>query len=121
MESVYKTVISNIGQNAKDFLEHNMFVIFKDNAPQELADYCYIHNENNLLKDIQAEDILIIDKENYRVTAVGSVVNENLKELGHITLKFSGEKDASMGGTLYLEKKEIAPLNKGTIIEIIRK
>jgi glucitol/sorbitol PTS system EIIA component len=120
MDLVYKTTIGGIGQCAKDFLAHDMFVIFKDNAPQELVDYCYIHNENNLLKNIEVEDILIIDEEEYKVTGVGSIVNQNLRELGHITLKFSGEDNASMGGTLYLEKKEIVPLNNGTIIKIIR-
>ncbi len=45
----------------------------------------------------------------------------NLNELGHITYNFLGEVDAKVGGTLYLEKKEIAPIGVGTILKIIRK
>ena len=48
------------------------------------------------------------------------MVNKNLKELGHITYNFLGEEEAKVAGTLYLEKKEIAPIAVGTILKIIR-
>lgn len=120
MQTIYRTSITNIGSLARDFLEHNMFIIFKDNAPDELKDYCYIHSENNLMDQIKSGDVLFIDQEDYNVTAVGGLVNQNLNDLGHITLKFSGQTDAPVAGTLVLEKKEIAPINSGTIIKIVR-
>ncbi|TDT51911.1 PTS glucitol/sorbitol transporter subunit IIA [Fonticella tunisiensis] len=120
MELIYRTTITNVGRCAEQFLTQNMFVIFNENVPQELIDYCYIHNENNLLNDIKVDDILIIDGWQYKITAVGSVVNQNLRNLGHITFKFSGETEAAIPGTLFLEKKEIVPLKNGTTIEIIR-
>ncbi|GIM30706.1 PTS sorbose transporter subunit IIB [Clostridium polyendosporum] len=120
MNTIYRTVITSVGDLAEGFLEHDMFITFKDNAPQELVDYCFMHQENNLLDYIQVNDILQIDRQQYLITGVGSLVNDNLRNLGHITYKFSGETDASIAGTLYLEKKEIIPLNEGTIIEVIR-
>lgn len=120
MELIYKTVVTNIGKCASEFLNHNMFIIFKENVPQELQDYCYIHSDNNLVKGIEADDILIIGNEKYKITAVGELVNQNLLELGHITFKFSGETNAAIPGTLYLEKKEIVPPDSGTILQIIR-
>ena len=36
MELIYSTQINKIGDNANEFLQHNMFVTFKDNDPQEL-------------------------------------------------------------------------------------
>lgn len=120
MELIYSTTVDKIGKCAEEFLEHNMFIVFKNNAPQELEDYCYIHSENNLVKNIQKGDCLYIDESEYKIMAVGDVVNQNLRDLGHITFKFSGSEDASVQGTLYLENKKIAPLGQGTIIKIIR-
>lgn len=120
MDIIYSTRIENIGEKAKEFFEANMFITFKENAPQELIEYCFIHNENNLLEDIKPNDILCIDDVTYKIKAVGELVNQNLKELGHITYNFLGEEEAKVGGTLYLEKKEIAPIAVGTILKVIR-
>ncbi|WP_252224931.1 MULTISPECIES: PTS glucitol/sorbitol transporter subunit IIA [unclassified Clostridium] len=120
MKTIYSTKIEKIGENAEEFFAANMFITFKDNAPQELIDYCFIHNENNLLEEIMPKDILSIGDVTYEIKAVGELVNKNLKELGHITYNFLGEEEAQVGGTLYLEKKEIAPIAVGTILKIIR-
>lgn len=120
MNMVYKTQITDIGKLAKNFLENNMFIIFKNNAPKELIDYCYVHSENNLMEDIKVDDTLYIDDVKYNITAVGDAVNNNLRYLGHITLKFSGDKNALLPGTLFLENKKIVPPHNGTIIKIIR-
>jgi PTS system glucitol/sorbitol-specific IIA component len=119
MTTVYKTIVQDIGKNAGNFLEYKMIVIFKDNAPQELKDYCYIHHFNKLDSTIKEGNTLLIDGEEYKVTAVGSLVNENLKELGHITFKFSGETEAEVPGTLYLEDKEIRNILIESVLEII--
>lgn len=120
MDLIYKTVITDIGKNASEFIEQNMFIIFLSNMPEELRDYCYIHNENNLIHNIEVGDTLFLDEVDYKVTAVGKVVNQNLSELGHITFKFDGQTEVGPAGTLYLEQKEIVPPKNGTIIKVIR-
>lgn len=120
MNIIYKTQITNMGKMAQAFLESNMFIIFKDNAPEELTDYCYVHNDNDLKEIIKVNDTLYIDDVKYNITAVGDAVNDNLRQLGHITLKFTGDKEASLPGTLFLERKKIVPPHNGTIIKIIR-
>lgn len=120
MKVVYNTQITSIGSRANDFLENNMFIVFKENVPLELADYCYVHSENNLTDDIKPGDVLYIDNTSYKVTAVGSLVGQNLKQLGHITFKFNGACEATIPGTLFLEDKKIVPIEKGTNIKIIR-
>lgn len=121
MKVIYKTRIEEIGEKASEFIQANMFITFKGNAPEELKEYCYIHCENNLTEDIKPQDILFIDETDYEIKAVGELVNTNLNELGHITYNFLGEAEAKIGGTLYLEKKEIAPIGVGTTLKIIRK
>jgi len=121
MKIIYSTKIEDVGKKAQEFIEANMFITFKENAPEELKEYCYIHYENNLTEEIKPEDILYIDDTSYEIKTVGELVNVNLNELGHITYNFLGEAEAKIGGTLYLEKKEIAPIGVGTILKIIRK
>ncbi len=120
MDIIYETTITYIGKKVNDFIQSDMFIIFKENVPEDLKEYCFLHNKNELTKDIEVGDILFLDENQYKITSVGGYVNQNLRELGHITFKFSGETDANIGGTLFLEKKEIVPPENGTIIKIKR-
>ncbi|MBU3112223.1 PTS glucitol/sorbitol transporter subunit IIA [Clostridium lacusfryxellense] len=121
MDIIYKTEVTYIGKRVKDFIKSDMFIIFKENAPEDLKDYCFLHNKNELTKNIEVDDNLFLGETQYKITAVGEYVNKNLKELGHITFKFSGETEANIAGTLFLEKKEIVPPENGTIIKILRR
>ncbi|GFZ32376.1 PTS sorbose transporter subunit IIB [Clostridium zeae] len=120
MKVIYRTRIEDVGKKAQEFLKANMFITFKEDAPEDLKEYCFIHYENNLIDEIKPEDMLYLNDIGYKIKAVGELVNTNLNELGHITYNFLGEAEAKVGGTLYLEKKEIAPIGVGTIIKIIR-
>lgn len=120
MDIIYNTIITYIGKKVSDFIQSDMFIIFKENVPEDLRDYCFLHNKNELIKNVEVGDTLFLGETKYKVTAVGRYVNENLRKLGHITFKFSGETEASVAGTLFLEKKEIVPPVNGTIIKIIR-
>lgn len=119
-KTIYRTVITQLGESVEEFLEQGMLVTFKDNAPAELAEYCILHAENDLREDIQVDDTLKIADETFKVTAVGSAVQENLKSLGHITLSFNGETEPEMPGTLSLESKAIGTVQVGDVIEIVR-
>lgn len=119
MELIYRTVVIGIGKRAMEFIDEGMFVIFKDDAPEELKEFCIIHKENNLLKDIKENDLLKIGEDKFRIIGVGSVVNENLKRLGHITFRFDGEKE-TLGGSINLGKKDIPKITINKIIEIWR-
>jgi glucitol/sorbitol PTS system EIIA component len=121
MKTIYQTVITGIGPMAAQFLGEKMIVLFKDNAPEELADYCFLHQINRLDEPIKAGDVLKLDGSQYRITAVGDAVNQNLASLGHITLTFSGSETADLPGNLILENRDIPELKVGTNIQIIRK
>lgn len=120
MDIIYNTVVTYIGNNVSQFIKQDMFIIFKENVPEDLKDYCFLHNNNELIKNIEVDDTLFLGESQYKITAVGQYVNQNLRDLGHITFKFSGEVKASVSGTLFLEKKEIVPPVNGTIIKILR-
>lgn len=116
---MYRTVIKAIGAEAETFKSENMLILFGENAPDTLKDYCYTIEVNPVEKDIESEMILKIDSQEYSITAVGEVVGKNLNDLGHITIKFDGNTTADLPGTLHVEANEFPALEIGTTIEIL--
>lgn len=114
---MYKTEVMNIGKDANAFKAEKMAILFGDNAPQELVDYCFVINKNQVISDVTEEHSLFIDNVEYAITKVGSAVTKNLNDLGHITLKFDGSQVAEQSGTLYLEDKEY-DIKEGSVLEI---
>ncbi|OCL25389.1 PTS sorbitol transporter subunit IIA [Orenia metallireducens] len=121
MEKIYETNVTDLGAQFEEFLSGKMIILFMDNAPDELQEYCVLHGKNQLNQDIKVGDMLKISDMEYEITAVGDVVNENLANLGHITLKFDGDTTAELAGSLHMEAKEMPSIDIGDIIEIFRK
>src|SRR5699024_3686463 len=99
---MYKTEIKGIGKDAKAFEEEKMMVLFGDNAPAELADYCYIINIEEVEDEIKEKYELNLDNIAYKITSVRDAVRKYLNDIRHITLKYDGSKTAGQAGTLYL-------------------
>lgn len=118
MMTLYKTKVINIGNEAEMFREEGMIILFGENAPESLSDYCYNIKVEPVAGEIEAGMELSIGSEKYSVTAVGSVVKKNLSELGHITIKFDGSKEADLPGTLYVEDKALPEITIGAEISI---
>ena len=114
----YETKINKIGPSVKEFLGEKMLILFGDNAPAELAEYCLLIDITDVEGEVKPGDTLLLGEREYNITAVGDAVKENLSSLGHITLKFDGAQTAELPGTLYLEDSEIADVNSGDPIQI---
>lgn len=119
MEIIYENKVKNIGALANSFLEDKMFILFGDEAPQDLKDFCYNIDVVDAAGDIQAGQKLIINDEQFEITAVGNLVQRNLVQLGHITLRFDGSIAPELPGTLYLESKDIPTIEQGALLKII--
>ncbi|MEB7657802.1 MULTISPECIES: PTS glucitol/sorbitol transporter subunit IIA [Mammaliicoccus] len=115
---MYQTEIKRIGKDAKAFEAEKMIILFGDNAPNELVDFCYIIDIKQVENEITESNKLSIDGIEYQITKVGSAVKKNLNDLGHITLKFDGSTVAEQSGSLYLENKPLVNIEVGTKIEI---
>lgn len=119
MKLIYQTQVTNIGDLANAFLDEKMIILFKDNAPEELADYCILHSGNQLLQAVRAGDCLRIQDQEYAILYVGDEVEANLANLGHITLRFNGAKEG-LGGSIYLEDKAMPKIQIADVIAIFR-
>ncbi|WGE41310.1 PTS glucitol/sorbitol transporter subunit IIA [Actinobacillus equuli] len=102
MAIIYQTTFTKIGDFARDALAENMLITFKQGAPADLEDYCFIHSHNAVSANLQAGDIVEFDGVVYPITAVGDVASENLAALGHVTFRFDGANVAEYPGTIHL-------------------
>lgn len=118
MKTIYETQINNVGSAVSDFLGEKMLILFGENAPLELADYCLSITVNEIKEKIKTGDTLELGESRYKITAVGNAVEQNLSSLGHITLKFDGSTTPELPGTLYLEEDLINEVNVGDTIKI---
>lgn len=121
MKKYYSTTVQELGEQVNAFKGAGMLIMFNENAPQELREYCILHRGNKLEDTVQPGDILNLGDTSYKVVFVGNQVQKNLKDLGHITLRFNANKDGeSLEGSLYLEEKPVADVAPGDEIAIYR-
>lgn len=120
MTKKYEAKITEIGEEVEIFIEENMLVIFNDTVPESLRSIGVIHERADLIGKVEVGDILEINKQQYEILFVGSKVNDTLEEIGHCTIAFNGETDASLPGTMCVEKKALPELQVGAAIRIIK-
>ncbi|KYN25537.1 PTS sorbitol transporter subunit IIA [Vibrio cidicii] len=113
----YQTTILSVGECARDALQDDMVILFGHNAPQEVREYCFVHSGSELVGQIDHDTTLLIGEQAYVVTAVGKVANHNLTKLGHVTLKFDGQRTPELPGTIHLLGPKLYSLNTGDLLE----
>lgn len=121
MKVIYENEVKGLGASVHEFAGGNMFIIFGENAPEELKDYCYHVSVNPINGTITVGQFLVIDGREFRITAVGEEAPVTLAGLGHMTINMSGKTAAELPGTLYTEEAEIPDIRVGTKIAIIEK
>ncbi|GAA4719388.1 PTS glucitol/sorbitol transporter subunit IIA [Brevibacillus fulvus] len=119
MKIIYANKVKNIGPMASTFLDEKMLILFGTNAPQDLKDFCYSIDIVEPSGEIKEGQKLLINNEEFAITAVGNLVQRNLTTLGHITLRFDGATTPELPGTLYLEEKELPAIALNTELKIV--
>lgn len=122
MKKIYSSIVKDLGPMAADFIGEKMIILFNENAPAELAEFCVTHVGNELTDTIEKGDVLEISGQQYEIVEVGCQVQKNLKDLGHIALRFNSNADGeSLEGSLYVEDKPVELPEAGTEIAIYKK
>lgn len=119
MKVIYENHVKALGACVDEFKETNMFVIFGDNAPPEITDYCYHVDVTPLHGEIAVGQTLKLDGEPFRITAVGREAPVTLAGLGHCSVCFSGQTEVELQGTIYVENKSMPELHVGSTIQIV--
>lgn len=118
MKTIYNNKIINAGKSVETFGKE-MIILFGDNAPDTLKDYCYSIPIVQTTGTIKPGQFFVIDGVKFEILHVGELAEKNLNGLGHLTVNFTAEKDASLPGAIIVEKKVHAPIKIGSVIEIL--
>ena len=94
MTVIYQTTITRIGASATDALSDQMLITFREGAPADLEEYCFIHCHGELKGALHPGLQFSLGQHRYPVTAVGSVAE--------VTLRFDGLSEAEFPGTVHV-------------------
>lgn len=115
----YQAEVTAIGELAPQFLEAGIIVLFGEGVPEELADFAVIHRPSITEGGIAAGDRIELAGEVITVLAVGAVADENLVNLGHLSLKRNGETTAALPGDVCCDVGPIPTITVGDELRIV--
>ncbi|ADU26170.1 PTS system glucitol/sorbitol-specific IIA component [Ethanoligenens harbinense YUAN-3] len=118
MTTIYENMVKSMGACVNSFQDEGMFILFGNQAPDTLQDYCYVIDVLPINGKIEPGQVAEIDGTRYMITAVGELVEKKLGNFGHVTFSFTGDTQAELPGTIYLGKKPVPQLNIGSQITI---
>lgn len=119
MAVIYENKVKALGDCIDEFKNSGFIILFGDNAPDELKDYCYSVDVLPVDGTIAAGNTICFDNQEYKITAIGDEAQKTLEGLGHCTINFSGQTEVELPGTMYVENKEMPNISIGTKIQII--
>lgn len=102
MTELYHATVERIGDLAKEALADDMMILFSNMVPAEAADYCFVHSHDRLKGEIHVGGVLKIGEHQFSISAVGDVVDQNLAQLGHITVRFDSRNEAEYPGCIHV-------------------
>ncbi|WP_392561488.1 PTS glucitol/sorbitol transporter subunit IIA [Orbus sturtevantii] len=116
---IYRSIILGIGDFVADVLADGILITFKQGAPSELADYCCIHSHGELTTNLAIGQTIKFGDFSYLITAIGEVATTNFRELGHITVRFDGKRQAELAGSIHVIGQAPTGLKIGDSIIIV--
>ncbi|WP_413514994.1 PTS glucitol/sorbitol transporter subunit IIA [Serratia proteamaculans] len=119
MNTIFQTTITQIGDSARDALLDNMLITFREGAPADIEEFCFIHRHGNTLGELQTGGWMELAEQRYPITAVGEVASQNLRELGHLTVRFDGENQAEFPGSIHVAGTTPVDIPLGSTLKFI--
>jgi PTS system glucitol/sorbitol-specific IIA component len=114
----YEMHVVEIGPLVAEFVDAKILVFFKFGAPPELAEFSVLHEPGDFLEEVCPGDYIVIGDDQYQVTAVGEVANNNIRELGHLVMKCNGRTTAELPGDVCVEDKALPSIRVGMVIRV---
>ena len=117
---IYESTITAVGEQVKAFLDHGLLIFFADDSPAELHDMSVRHTATVAEEGPQPGDIVVLGGTSMEFLAIGSVVGDNLLNLGHIDIKANGQTEAKLPGDANVAKQELPLPAPGDAFRILR-
>lgn len=118
-KTIFQTKVNELGDQVEAFFDEGMFVLFGENVPDTLKDFCHFIDINKVDGTIEKGNTLMIDDTAFKITAVGNIAQSNLETLGHLTVVFSGAAEAGLPGSICVEAKPMPRLAEGSKLSIV--
>ncbi len=106
MTEIYRTKVLGAGPEAGAFADQGMIVLFGEDAPDMLKEFCYFIVVNPVNGKIAPGQSFYVNNTRYPITAVGDVAAKNLAGLGHLTVVFNGATKPHLPGAINVEKQD---------------
>ena len=125
MTPLFATTVDAVGPEAAELMDAGVLILFASGAPPELAEISVTHDVLTAGTDAPlAGDVLRIDADHVRITAIGDTAWRKTCDLGHVVLSFNGASIAERPGEICCETLPPGRLRTliqpGTMIEIAR-
>jgi glucitol/sorbitol PTS system EIIA component len=114
----YDSRVTAVGEMVPEFAEQRVLVFFGDNAPQELHEFSVLHQVSTAIAGLRVGDEVLIDDTVLRVLAVGDVAENNLLQIGHLSVKANGETEAPLPGDVCVEAVDLPVPRPGSRLRI---
>jgi PTS system glucitol/sorbitol-specific IIA component len=114
----YATTVTAVGEQVAEFVSSGLLIWFAEGAPEELHFFSVLHRPTVITGGVRPGDLVRIDDQEFRVTAVGEVANDNMVNLGHMDLKANGASEAPLPGDICLEELPLPEPRPGTALVI---
>jgi PTS system glucitol/sorbitol-specific IIA component len=115
----YQTTVTSVGPMAVEFAAEGILVFFGTDAPEELHEFAILHEHTPNTEDVVPGDTLEIGGVEFTVTGVGEVANDNLRNLGHLVVKFNALTETELPGEVSVTEGTPPVIQPGTLIRII--
>lgn len=120
--STIETAVVEIGTMAY-FEDYPILILFNKTAPEGLRDISVIHEFLSEPNDamLQKGSKIIMGGMMYTVEELGHIANKSLYELGHLSMYFTLEKEATLlPGSVLLSPSTVPHLNIGDVITFVK-
>jgi PTS system glucitol/sorbitol-specific IIA component len=114
----YTTTVTAVGALVPDFAAQGVVILFGEGAPEELHEFSVLHRASTVRGGVSPGDVVIIDDFSAPVLAVGSVVHDNLVQLGHLDLKADGRTTAALPGDVSIAQGPLPVIRPGSTVQI---
>ena len=92
-QTVYESEVTQVGGQVEAFLGHGLLIFFQTDSPAELHDMSVLHTASIATDGPAPGDTIHLGDNAMKVLGVGSVVRDNLLNLGHLDLKADGRQN----------------------------
>ncbi|MBA2559312.1 MAG: PTS glucitol/sorbitol transporter subunit IIA [Propionibacteriales bacterium] len=118
---VYQTTVTSIGEQVPAFVDAGILILFAAESPEELHSISVLHTADIALAGPVTGDIVQIGDVDIPVLAVGSVVEENLLNLGHVDFKADGRSEVKLPGDVCVPKGSLPTPEVAQVVRIIHR